>query len=394
VIFIRVPPRISLIICLLQQTISKEEPMNYVNVHRDYYAGIDMHATRMTLCIVSSTGAVILRRTLPNYFNQFLKIIQPYQHSIAVALESTFNWYWFVDACRATGIEVYLGHAYYMKAIHADKKKNDKIDAEKIANLLRAGLLPRAYACPLENRVVRDLVRHRHRLVYMRSRLLGQAKQTFYQYGHIDTKRNGLKAKKTRQATVDTLTEPCTHTITNTSMELTSLLDKEIALVEQQALNNVEQTRKEDLDLLMTIPGVGRIIALTILNETDTLARFRKRQDYASYCRLAKPQHTSNGKCVGISNAKCGNPTLKWAYMEIITNATAHVPQIRVIHEQLLAKFHPLKARAILANNFCSAVYYMLKNKKPFDVNKFCNLNPGECSQEQEAGDLLQNEVV
>jgi len=111
---------------------------------------------------------------------------------------------------------------------------------------------------------------------------------------------------------------------------------------------------------------------MTIMYETDGISRFKRRQNYSSYCRLAKPEQTSDGKCVGTGNAKCGSSYLKWAFMEIITNAVNNCEQLKAVHDRLKERFKPLKARAIMANKFCAAVYYMLKYKKEFDVNRFC----------------------
>ncbi|MBT7055402.1 MAG: hypothetical protein HN976_09955 [Lentisphaerae bacterium] len=79
--------------------------------------------------------------------------------------ECTFNWCWLCDACADAEIKFVLGHALYMKAIHGTKTKNDKVDSEKIAHLLRSSMLPEAYCCSAQNRPVRDLLRRRIWLV-------------------------------------------------------------------------------------------------------------------------------------------------------------------------------------------------------------------------------------
>jgi transposase len=360
--------------------------MNFVKVQCHYFCGIDLHSTSMTICIMNIEGKILLRKKIPNNFTTFLRLIEPYRSSVAVALESTFNWYWLVDLCRQHAIDVHLGHAFYMKAIHADKKKNDNLDSEKIANLLRCGMLPRAHACHVHTRDVRDLLRHRHRLVYMRSELLGHTKLTFFQHGYCDIPSNALKNKKTRFSSLQTFNKKSAHAISNASMNIVCALDKEITQIEKQLISNTAKHKSYESELLQSVPGIGPIIAMTILLEIDTLHRFKRRQDFASYCRLVRPAHSSNGKCVGYANSKCGNPFLKWAFMEILSNAAVQCPEIRTMYNQLKKIHKPLKARAILANKFCTAVYYMLKHKQRFHIHQFCNHNQEACSQTPEAG--------
>ena len=113
----------------------------YTNQHR-YYCGIDLHARSMYVCILDPQGQILLHRNMACAPELFLKAIAPYREDIAVAVECIFTWYWLADLCSKQNIPFVLGHALYMKAIHGGKAKNDKIDAHKIAVLLRGGMLP------------------------------------------------------------------------------------------------------------------------------------------------------------------------------------------------------------------------------------------------------------
>jgi transposase len=324
----------------------------------------------MVICVVDSKGKVMTTRRIANRFEELEAIIKAYEN-IELAVESTFNWYWLVDACRAHDIRIHLGHAYYMKAIHGDKQKNDKLDARKIADLLRAGLLPYAHACSAEQRSVRDLLRQRLRLVRMRSTLFIRTRMIFYQAGDIDTAGGALKNKTQRDKTVDRLSDHFTRTVCRTNMSLATTIDEHIRHIEKEVYRHAQEHHCHDLAILQTVPGIGPIIGLTVLYELDTLARFRRRQDFSSYCRLAKPIHSSDNKPVGRGNAKCGSPYLKWAFMEVLSNAATSCESVRVVSDYLKTRHEPLRARAILANHFCTVVYYMLKHKLPFDEERF-----------------------
>ncbi len=116
----------------------------YTKTHT-HYCGIDLHAKTMYLCILDKDGETLLHKNIRSRPEPFLAAIEPFREELVVAVECMFTWYWLADLCRREGIEFVLGHALYMKAIHGAKAKNDKVDAFKIAKLLRGGNLPKAY---------------------------------------------------------------------------------------------------------------------------------------------------------------------------------------------------------------------------------------------------------
>jgi hypothetical protein len=136
----------------------------------------------MYLCILDATGQTVLHKDYPADAAAFLDAIAPYRDGLAVAVECMFAWYWLADLCHEHGIPFVLGHALYMKAIHQGKSKNDRLDAAKIAGLLRGGLLPQAYVYPKAMRATRDLLRRRSFLVRRRADLLAHLVNTNSQY--------------------------------------------------------------------------------------------------------------------------------------------------------------------------------------------------------------------
>ena len=146
--------------------------MRFYNQTHPFYAGVDLHARTLSVCILDQAGAAVLQRTIAAEPQPFLEAVAPYRAGLAVAGECMFAWYWLADLCTAEGIPFVLGHALYMKVIHQGKTKNDTIDARKIAGLLRGGLLPQAYVYPKGMRGTRDLLRRRTFLVRKRAELL------------------------------------------------------------------------------------------------------------------------------------------------------------------------------------------------------------------------------
>src|SRR5262252_4493941 len=156
--------------------------MRFYNQQHRFYCGVDLHARTLSLCILDSSGTSVLHQTLAAGPDAFLRAIVPFREGLAVACECMFAWYWLADLCHQENIPFVLGHALYMKAIHGGKAKTDKIDAHKIAVLLRGGMLPQAYVYPRGMRETRDLLRRRTFLVRRRAEALVHLANTNSQY--------------------------------------------------------------------------------------------------------------------------------------------------------------------------------------------------------------------
>jgi len=140
----------------------------------EFNCGVDLHARQMYVCVVDREGTVLVHRNIKdNDFEFFLKLVAPYRHSLTVCSECCFCWYWLADACAEAGIAFVLAHALYLRSIQADKKKNDRVDSEKIAHLLRTNMIPYAYVYPRGMRPLRTLLRRRMAYVWQRAQLVG-----------------------------------------------------------------------------------------------------------------------------------------------------------------------------------------------------------------------------
>ena len=139
----------------------------------EFNCGIDLHARQMYVCLMDRQGKKLVHtNVLNNDFDYFLKLVAPYRHDLTVCCECMFGWYWLADACQEAKISFVLAHALYLTAIHGGKNKNDRIDSEKLAQLLRSNLIPPAYVYPADKRPLRALLRQRLNFVWQRSELL------------------------------------------------------------------------------------------------------------------------------------------------------------------------------------------------------------------------------
>ncbi|MFQ5515917.1 MAG: IS110 family transposase, partial [Myxococcota bacterium] len=289
---------------------------------------------------------------------------------LVVAVECIFTWYWLADLCAREGIDFVLGHALYMTAIHGGKAKNDRIDAQKIATLLRGGMLPQAYAYPAGMRATRDLLRRRLHLVRKRGQLLAHIQMTAQQYNLPP-----LGKRIAYPANREGVARRFPDRVVRQSIELDlALLERTDALVTEIELSLVRQAKQhhpQAFQLLRSIPGVGKILALTILYEIHDITRFDRVQEFASYARQVKCAQESAGKKHGTSGAKMGNVHLKWAFSEAAVLFVRHSAEGKKLLARLEKRFGKGKALSILAHKLGRAVYFVLQRGKAFDRARF-----------------------
>jgi transposase len=280
-----------------------------------------------------------------------------------------YTWYWLADLCLAEGIKFLLGHALYMKAIHGGKKKDDKLDSEKIARLIRGGTFPMSYVYPRQMRATRDLVRRRMFLVRRRSELLAHV-QLINQQCNCDPFEKMLKYAGNRDI-LDRFTDDSMRLSVKADLQMVGHYDQ---LLKQLEANLLRQAKLHDpgaCSLLRTIPGIGKILSLVLLYEIHTIERFPSVGDFLSYARLVTPKQTSDGKVTGHSGAKIGNVHLKWAFSEAVLWMLRYSEQAKAFLKRKEKKYGKSRAMTMLARKIARAVYYMLKQKEPFDAVKF-----------------------
>src|SRR6266571_1658500 len=207
--------------------------MRFYNQQHRFYCGVDLHARTLSLCILDATGTTVLHQTLPAGPDAFLRAVAPYRDGLAVACECMFAWYWLADLCTAQDIPFVLGHALYMKAIHGGKAKTDKIDAHKIAVLLRGGMLPQAYVYPKGMRETRDLLRRRTFFVRRRAEALVHLTNTNSPYNQPPfAKKLAYAANREELDLPERFTDPSVRKNVELDLALVETNDRQIGAVE------------------------------------------------------------------------------------------------------------------------------------------------------------------
>jgi transposase len=344
--------------------------MRFYTKQHQFYCGIDLHARSMYVCILSQDGEVVLHRNMPASPDTLLKAIAPYRDNIVIAVACIFTWYWLADLCAQEGLPFVLGHALYMKAIHGGKAKNDKIDSQKIAVLLRGGMLPQAYVYPAEMRATRDLLRRRLHLTRKRAELLAHIQNTNSQYNLPEIGKK-LAYKANRDGVVERFSDPAVQKSVEVDLALIGYYDQLLSDVELTIVQTAKQHDAHTLYRLQSVPGIGKILSLVLLYEIHDIRRFPRVQDFVSYGRLVKCAQESAGKRYGTSGAKIGNAYLKWAFSEAAVLFLRNNPVGQKYLTRLEKQHGKGKALTVLAHKLARAVYYILRRDTVFEMDQF-----------------------
>ena len=344
--------------------------MRFYTKQHPFYCGIDLHARTMYICILDQAGETLFHRNMPATPEALLKAIAPYHDQIVLAAECMFTWYWLADLCAEHGIPFVLGHALYMKAIHGGKAKNDKLDSQKIAALLRGGMLPQAYVYPAKMRATRALLRRRMHLAHKRAELLAHVQNTNSQY-NLPAMGKKLAYKANRDGVAERFADPAVQKSIEVDLALITSYDALLGDVERTIVTTAKHHDANTLYLLQTVPGIGKILGLVLLYEIHDINRFPRGQDFVSSCRLVKCAKESAGKRLGTSGATIGNAHLKWAFSEAAVLFLRDHPAAQQYLARLEKKHDKGKALTVLAQQLARAVYYRLQHQGAFEREKF-----------------------
>ena len=344
--------------------------MRFYTGQHQHYCGVDLHARSMYVCILDRESHTVLHRNLCTDPDTFLKAVQPFAGDLVVGAECMFTWYWLADLCRDEGIPFVLGHALYMKAIHGAKAKNDRIDSAKIAALLKGGIFPMAYVYPREWRATRDLLRRRLHFVRRRGELLTHIQNTYHQY-NITSPSAKIRYRSNRVGVADVFPDPGARKNVAVDLAVIDRLDRAIHDLESFLMRQAKVHDGDNFHRLQSVPGVGKILGMTFLYEIHDIGRFPRVQDFSSYARLVKCSHESGGKRSGSGGAKIGNPHLRWAFGEAVLLMLRGNEEVKKKRQRLERKHGKGKSLTILAHKLGRAVYFMLKRKQVFQMERF-----------------------
>ena len=332
------------------------------------YGAIDLHSTNNVTVVIDEQDRVVYQKRLPNDLALILKELSVYQSELqGIVVESTYNWYWLVDGLMAEGYKVHLANTAAIQQYNGLKYTDDNSDARWLAHLLRLGVLPEGYIYPRADRPVRDLLRKRSQMVRQRTTNLLSIQNLMTRNTGESLSANRVKGLDVQQVD-ELLPDGDLALAVKANLSVMSSADEQVQILEQIVTQRVKL--RPQFSFLKTVPGIGEILALTIMLETGDIGRFATVGNYASYCRCVGSQKISNGKKKGQGNTKNGNKYLAWAFVEAAHFAIRFNSRIKSFDQRKKAKTKGVVAIKAVAHKLCRACYYIMRDRVAFNITK------------------------
>lgn len=322
------------------------------------HSGIDLHKRTVVISTVDADGCRIRDAQLPTRreaITRYFACLDGGPGEQRAVVESTSTWYWLRDLLAGHGVDLRLAHSKHVKAISYAKVKTDAVDAATLAQLLRSDLVPEAHMVSAEWRKARDLLRARLQLVRQQVRIKNTVTGLLAQYNVA------------APAALPPLVQLRVR-----------LLQEQLTLLGEQAKQLAAELNpvlipNADVQRLLWIPGIGRVVAFTIYLEVDGIARFPSARDFVSYCRLVPGAGNSGGR-TRHKRTKDGNRYLKLAFSHAAVRAIQSCPEGRSFYRTLCRRKPPVVARAVVAKELARIAYYVLAKQE--DFNGTCKGKP------------------
>ena len=326
------------------------------------YVGVDLHQKTSWFYIIDSLGnkidsknVVNSPKKLNNYFNSIPK-------PFTLAVESTYNWYFFVDIAEQYAQQVYLANSYQLKAFAKKNKKTDKIDAKLIATVLQRGFLPTVTIVDKQTRRIRELLRYRMNVVRDRSRSIHKLKALLDRLG-LDSDGNFITYKRLKSICLEDLPDIYGDVVSSYIKQIEGLIREEKKL-EQRI---VEATRIDvDINNLLTIPGVGSFSAALIKSEIIDIQRFRFFSRLCAYAGLCPRVNQSGSRIQNGPLNKNRRKNLQWILMEIVIGFVKSSKSNLNKFNRIRKKKSYNTARVVLARDMLRVIYKVLKQKREY----------------------------
>ena len=330
------------------------------------YCGIDLHSNNHVVCVIDDKDQRILEKKLDNDPELTIRALSRYQQRLkSIAVESTFNWYWLVDALMEAGFQVELVNTAKVVQYSGLKRTNDRYDAFHLAHLMRLGILPTGYIYPKHERSLRDLLRKRIQLVQDRSSHLIRFKSQVQMHTGQTIPANQIKTSKFQLPVIG---DANVQLALQSHLAMIRALSVQIKTLEKSILSQVEPI--PCFNWLKTAPGIGDILAEAILLETGDITRFKAPGNFASYCRCVDSRRESNGKKKGENNRKNGNRYLAWAFIEAANFAIRHSEKAKRFYLKKEKATNAIIARKALAHKLARGCYWVMRNQEAFNQDR------------------------
>lgn len=336
------------------------------------HVGVDLHQRFCYMTALEARGKILQAGPVSNeklalrqYFRQFRG------KQVQVAVEACGFWPAFREVVEPEVTRLVLVHPQRVKAIASAKLKNDRVDSETLAHLLRCDLLPESWKADRETQARRQQVRLRATLVRQRTRLKNQVHAVLHQQG-LRSPVTDVFGKRGRRWLAGVQLPLQARESVNVCLRLLDGYSEEIQKQNLQLSEKAKQDKRAEW--LMTIPGIGECSAMMLLAEIGEIGRFQDKEALCSYAGLVPRVRESAGKAARSGITRQGSPWMRWIMVEAAQVATRCSPAAKRYYERLARKKHKHVARVALARKLLIAVYALLHDGVVFDEQKFATV--------------------
>jgi transposase len=327
------------------------------------YLGIDVHKKWCVYTQIDSTGKIMRQSRFRNTLEEVSTFASSLNSKDHLVLEPVLNYLWILDQFEPYVGSVHVATPFKVRVIAESKSKTDKYDSRMLAELLRTNFLPESWVPPSEIRMLRGLIRQRYHLVKSMVMNKNRIRHLLFQYG-IDLKVFNIASPRARLEIQHLCLPDITRETIDQCLKIIALLDTQIREISKRIWECVKDN--PTVELLQTIPGIGKIRSAVVYAEVGNVTRFHSAKALASYTGLT-PTVRSSGDSIWTGGITCyGSKPLRHALVEASINAIRKSPALNRMYHRILYRGNVQKARVAVARKLAVIIYAMLNHNEPF----------------------------
>lgn len=328
-----------------------------------YYTGIDLHKKTSFITTIDRDGQIVKRRNIINNETEILNFFLNLDDDTQVVIESTANWYWLYDLLTEHGMDVVISNPVKTKAIASARIKNDKLDSHMLAQLLRADLLSTVHVSSQQTRQLKELLRHRSKLVRDTVRMKNRI-HSIMAKNNLSISASDLFGCRGLEFLSQAPLPQYQRYQVDTYLNLYTQLKKQVEILTKKVKQQADSNPMAHL--LMTIPGVGAITAMFMIAEIEDISRFKSYKHLASYAGLVPRLDASADKQQLGRITKQGSPYLRTALVEAAQATTRTKSRLNIFFRRRIVRSGYQKAIVATAHKIIQYAYYILRDQKPY----------------------------
>ena len=329
------------------------------------FVGVDGHKNTSQITVMDAAGKILKRQRVLSTPEHFRQSLAEFSGPMKAVLEASYCWGPMYDWLDGLTDEVVLAHPSKVRAIAEARIKTDKIDSEILAHLLRADLIPRAYAPSKEVRAVKRVLRQRLFLVQLRTMVKNRIRALLTQHS-VELPKLSDVFGKSGVAWLEQVELPKPDDcILREDLQLMKVFAEKIAsterLIEKLAAGD------EAVPWLASLPGIGKFLSVVIRWEVDDINRFQEAKKFASYTGLVPSTYASASRVVHGRLTKRGNKWLRWAFIEAVTPAVRTSASLRAQHQRIKIRRGAKDARTSIARKLAELAWTVWTEQRCYE---------------------------